>query len=57
MGERPLDLAPGISPLSPEQIADSPLLALENVKPFLACSSLDWALKPLQQQKDVELRR
>lgn len=62
MGERPLDVVPGISPLSPdlspEQIADSPRLALENAKPFLASSSLpDEALKPLQQQKDVVLHR
>lgn len=57
VGERPLGV-PAISPLSPEQIADSPLLALENVKPFLASSSLpDSALKPLQQQRGVELHR
>ena len=58
MGESPLDGVPGISPLSPEQIAESPLPALENVKPFLVSSSLpDSALKPLQQQKGVELHR
>ena len=40
IGERPLDVVPAISPLSPEQIADSLLPALENVKPFLAYCSL-----------------
>ncbi|KKZ10373.1 MAG: hypothetical protein TE42_10280 [Candidatus Synechococcus spongiarum SP3] len=50
MGERPLDVAPAISRLSPEQIADSPLLASETAKPFLAFSSWpDQVLNPLQQ--------
>jgi len=35
-----LDVVLAISPLFSEQIADSPLPALKNVKPCLACSSL-----------------
>jgi len=41
MGERILlDVMLAISPLFSEQIVDSPLPALKNVKPCLACSSL-----------------